>query len=95
LVLAYSILSDICRAKAAELLDDEENLNMEEVEKWKIKAEKYKQLEKDAVLQLNSLELEKGIKTDEESLFSEVDGSDIKKEKKIEDIFDDPGFLEF
>ena len=95
LALSYAILSDICRAKAAEELENEEGVDMEEVEKWKLKAEKYKKLEKDAIRQLDTLELEKGIKTDEESLFSEVDGSDIKKEKKIEDIFDDPGFLEF
>ncbi|MHA1460814.1 MAG: hypothetical protein ACTSO8_04970 [Promethearchaeota archaeon] len=60
-----------------------------------IKAEEYKRLEKDALLQLDSLELEKGIKTDDESLFTEHEESDMKKAKKIEDIFDDPGFLEF
>jgi transcription elongation factor Elf1 len=95
LSLAYSIISDICRAKAAEALEDENEVDMEEVNKWKLKAEEYKQLEKNALLQLDSLELEKGIKTDDESLFSEHDDSDIKKEKKIDDIFDDPGFLEF
>ncbi|MBY9002332.1 MAG: hypothetical protein KGD73_00005, partial [Candidatus Lokiarchaeota archaeon] len=67
----------------------------DEVDKWKIRAEEYNRLEKNALLQLDSLELEKGIKTDEESLFAEHDETDIKKEKKIEDIFDDPGFLEF
>ncbi|MEJ2294889.1 MAG: transcription elongation factor 1 family protein [Candidatus Lokiarchaeota archaeon] len=95
LALSYAILSDICRFKAAEELENEDGVDMEEVERWKMKAEKFKSLEKDAIHQLDTLELEKGIKTDEESLFSEVDGSDIKKEKKIEDIFDDPGFLEF
>jgi len=95
LVLIYSILSDICKAKAAEALEDEDNINLDVVNKWKIKAEEYKRLGKDALLQLDSLELEKGIKTDDESLFTEHDESDMKKEKKIEDIFDDPGFLEF
>ena len=95
LALSYSILNDICKAKAAEALEDEDNVNIDEVNKWKIKAEEYKRLEKDALLQLDSLELEKGIKTDDESLFTEHDESDMKKEKKIEDIFDDPGFLEF
>lgn len=95
LALSYSILTDICKFKAAEALEDEDNVNLDEVNKWKIKAEEYKRLEKDALLQLDSLELEKGIKTDDESLFTEHDESDIKKEKKIEDIFDDPGFLEF
>ena len=93
LALSYSILSDICRAKAAEALE-EENSNYEEAEKWKMKSEGYKRLEKDALTQLDTLELEKGIKTDEESLFDETDGK-VKREKKIEDIFDDPGFLEF
>lgn len=95
MVLCYSILSDICKAKAAEALEDEDNINLDEVNKWKVKAEEYKRLEKNALLQLESLELEKGIKTDDESLFTEHDESDMKKEKKIEDIFDDPGFLEF
>ncbi|MHA1456300.1 MAG: transcription elongation factor 1 family protein [Promethearchaeota archaeon] len=66
LALSYSILSDICRAKAVEALEEE----------------------------VDTLELEKGIKTDEESLFDETEGK-VKREKKIEDIFDDPGFLEF
>lgn len=95
LILCYSILTDICKAKAAEALEDEDNVNLDEANKWKIKAEEYKRLEKNALLQLESLELEKGIKTDDESLFTEHDESDMKKEKKIEDIFDDPGFLEF
>ena len=72
-----------------------DNINLDDVNKWKTKAEEYKRLEKNALLQLDSLELEKGIKTDDESLFTEHDESDMKKEKKIEDIFDDPGFLEF
>ncbi len=95
LVLIYSILSDICKAKAAEALEDEDNVNLDVVNKWKIRAEEYKRLGKDALLQLDSLELEKGIKTDDESLFTEHEESDMKREKKIEDIFDDPGFLEF
>ncbi|MFW9951757.1 MAG: transcription elongation factor 1 family protein [Candidatus Thorarchaeota archaeon] len=95
LSLAYSILVDICKAKAAEALENEDEVDMEEVNKWKMRAEEYKRLEKNALLQLESLELEKGIKTDDESLFTEHEESDIKKEKKIEDIFEDPGFLEF
>ena len=54
----------------------------------------YKNLEKDALLKLETDELERGVRTDEESLFAESD-TKIKKERKIEDIFDDPGFLEF
>ena len=95
LALSYSILTDICKAKAAEALEDEDKVDIDEVNRWKMKAEEYKRLEKNALLQLDSLELEKGIKTDDESLFTEHEESDMKKEKKIEDIFDDPGFLEF
>ncbi len=95
LALSYSILSDICKLKAVQALEDEDKVDLDEVNKWKFKAEEYKRRERDALLQLDTLELEKGIRTDEESLFSEHDESDIKKEKKIEDIFDDPGFLEF
>ena len=95
LALSFSILTDICKFKSAEALEDEDNVNLDEVNKWKIRAEEYKMLEKDALLQLDSLELEKGIKTDEDSLFTEHDETDMKKAKKIEDIFDDPGFLEF
>jgi transcription elongation factor Elf1 len=93
LALSYSILSDLCKTKAAILLE-EENINMEEVNDWKLKAEQYKRLEKDALLKLETDELERGVRTDEESLFTESD-TKIKKERKIDDIFDDPGFLEF
>jgi len=95
LAFAYSILSDICKAKAAEALEDEDTVDMDEVTEWKMKAEEYKRKEKSALLELESGELERGIKTDDESLFTEHDESVIKKEKKIDDIFDDPGFLEF
>lgn len=93
LTLSYSILSDLCRVKAAILLE-EENIDLEEINDWKIKSERYKNLEKDALLKLESEELERGLRTDEESLFAESE-TKIKKERKINDIFDDPGFLEF
>ncbi len=93
LALSYSILSDLCKTKAGILLE-EDNVNLEEVDTWKTRAEKYKQLEKDALLKLDTEELDRGVRTDEESLFAESD-TKIKKERKIEDIFDDPGFLEF
>ena len=93
LTLAYSILSDLCRTKAALLLE-EDDINMDKVNDWKMKAEKYKKLEKDTLLKLDTEELERGVRTDEESLFAESE-TKIKKERKIEDIFDDPGFLEF
>jgi len=93
LALAYSILSDLCKIKAAILLD-EEDVNLDEVNDWKTKSEEFKRLEKDALLKLDTEELDRGVRTDEESLFAESD-TKIKKERKIEDIFDDPGFLEF
>jgi transcription elongation factor Elf1 len=93
LALSYSILSDLCKTKAAVLLE-EEDVNLDEVNDWKMRSEHYKKLEKDAILKLETDELERGLKTDEESLFAESD-TKIKKERKIEDIFDDPGFLEF
>jgi len=95
IALAYSILSDLCKVKAAILLEDEEDIDMDEVQQWQSRSEKYKRLEKDALLQLDTNELERGIKTDEDSLFSEHDESEIKKEREIKDIFDEPGFLEF
>lgn len=97
LTLAYSILSDLCRTKAFILLEEDE-VDMEEVNQWKMRAEKYKRLEKDALLHLDSQDLNRrsSVRTDEESLFSEHDESGgIKKEKKIKDVFSDPGFLEF
>jgi len=93
--LAYSLLSNLCRIKAAQLLEEEEDVDMNEVTEWKTKGEKYKRLEKDALLKLETEELEEGIKTDEDSLFSEHDESDIRKKRDIEDVFEDPGFLEF
>ena len=93
LALSYSILSDLCKTKAAILLE-EDNVNLDEVNNWKARAEKYKQLEKNTLLKLDTEELERGVRTDEESLFAESE-TKIKKERKIDDIFDDPGFLEF
>jgi len=93
LALSYSILSDLCKVKAGVLLE-EEDVNLDEVNDWKMRSDHYKKLEKDAILKLETDELERGLKTDEESLFAESD-TKIKKERKIEDIFDDPGFLEF
>lgn len=95
IALCYSILSDISKFKAAEALEDEGNADMEVATEWRMKAEDYKRKEKDALLKMEADELERGIKTDEESLFAEHDESEIKKEKKLEDIFSDPGFLEF
>ena len=95
IALCYSILSDISRAKAAEALEDEDNTDMEAATEWRMKAEEFKRKEKDALLKMEAEELERGIKTDEESLFTEHEESDTKKEKKLEDIFSDPGFLEF
>jgi transcription elongation factor Elf1 len=91
--LSYSILSDLCKVKAAILLD-EDDVDLDEINNWKTKAEEFKRLEKDALLTLDTEELERGVRTEEESLFAESD-TKIKKERKIEDIFDDPGFLEF
>ena len=93
LALSYSILSDLCKTKV-EILTEEEDPDIEEVNKWRLKAQEYKRLEKDAILKLDTEELEHGVKTDEESLFSERE-SGTKKERKINEVFDDPGFLEF
>jgi transcription elongation factor Elf1 len=90
---SYSILSDLCKTKAAILLD-EDQVDLDEVNNWKTKAEEFKRLEKGALLTLDTEELERGLRTEEESLFAESE-TKIKKERKIEDIFDDPGFLEF
>lgn len=94
MVLAYSILADLCRAKAAESLEGDD-ADLEEAEEWKLKAKKYDRKRKDAELELDTTELEQGIQTDEESLFSEHDDTSMKKEKKIDDVFEDPGFLEW
>ena len=93
LALAYSILSDLCKVKAAVLLE-EDDVDLDVVNDWKMKSDEYKLLEKNTLVKLDAAELEHGVRTDEESLFSERE-SKIKKERKIEDIFDDPGFLEF
>ena len=98
LALCYSILADICRAKAAELLDVEEesNIDMEKVNEWKLKSEEYKRLEKNALTSLGTGETKRDIKTEDESLFAEhEEGGGMRREKKIKDIFDDPGFIEF
>jgi transcription elongation factor Elf1 len=94
LAFAYSIMADLCKVKAAQLLE-EDDIDMEEVQDWKMKSKEYKRKEKNALLELDTQELEQGIKTDDESLFSEHDETKIRKKKDIDDIFEDPGFLEF
>lgn len=93
LALSYSILSDLCKVKAGILLEEDE-VDLDDVNNWKMKFEDFKRLEKDALLKLDSEELDRGVRTDEESLFAESE-TKIKKERKINEIFDDPGFLEF
>jgi len=56
-VLSCSILSDLCKAKASILLE-EENVNWNEVKDLKIKSGKYKQLEKETLLKLGKVILE-------------------------------------
>ena len=75
-------------------MEDEDGVDMDEVSRWKLKSEEYKRLERATVATLDSEELEHGVKTDEESLFDEHEEG-IKKEKKAEEIWEDPGFLEF
>jgi len=96
LALCYSILSDLCKLKAAILMEDEDDVNLDDVNDWNMKSSQYKNLEKETISRLDSEELERGIKTDDETLFAEHEETGgIKKEKKIEDVFSDPGFLEF
>ncbi len=96
LALCYSILSDLSKVKAALLMEDEDNINMDDVNDWNMKSSHYKSLEKETISRLDAEELERGIKTDDETLFAEHEETGgIKKEKKIEDVFSDPGFLEF
>ena len=96
LALCYSILSDLCRVKATLLMEDEDNMNMDDVNDWNMRAAHYKNLEKETISRLDAEELDRGIKTDDETLFAEHEETGgIKKEKKIEDVFSDPGFLEF
>ena len=95
LAFAYSILSDICKAKAALIMEEEDEIDMEEVNRWKLKSEQYKRLEKDALLKMETDELERDIQTDDDTVFSEHDDSKLKREREIDEVFDDPGFLEF
>ncbi|MBA7708634.1 hypothetical protein ES703_117537 [subsurface metagenome] len=37
LALSYSILSDICKLKVVEALEDEDKVDLDEVNKWKLK----------------------------------------------------------
>jgi len=81
----YSILSYLYSAKRDCLLKDGNNPGPDEISNWNLKSEKYKTLEKETRLKIDS-------KVDDESF---KESKRIKKEKKIEDVFDDPGFLEF
>ena len=86
LTRTYSILSDLYSAKGACLLKDDNNPSPNEISKWNLKSEKYKRLEKETRLKRDS-------KANDES--SKESKSTLKKDKKIEEIFDDPSFLEF
>ena len=86
LTRTYSILSDLYSAKGTCLLKDDNNPSPNEISEWNLKSEKYKRLEKETRLKRDS------IANDESSKESKVT---LKKDKKIEEIFDDPGFLEF
>jgi len=88
--LCYSKISDICRKKATSLellLKDRSNIDMEESNNWKLNLEKYKNLEKKAE---DNLERENKIHEK-----AQLKRNDIKKETKKDDIFSDPGFLDF
>ena len=50
MALGYSILSDLCKVKATLLMEDEDDIDMDQVNQWNLKSEKYKRLEKDALL---------------------------------------------
>ncbi len=83
----YSIMSDLYSKKGACLLKNENNPSPDEISNWNLKSEMYKKLEKEASLKRDSLRAsDKSFKDDK---------GNIKKGKNIEDIFDDPGFLEF
>jgi len=91
--LCYSKLSYICRTKAASLellLEDKDDVDMKEKDKWKLNLEKYKRLIKEA-----EEELERENKINKETQFIKSDRNDKKKETKKDDIFSDPEFLEF
>ncbi len=91
-MLCYSKILDISRTKTTSLellLEDKDYVDMDDKDKWKLKLEKYKKLEKEA-----EDELERENKIFEKSLFTESDKDDIKEEED-NDIFSDPGFLDF
>ena len=64
LMLSYSILVDVCKAKASEELE-EEDVNLEVVDDWEKKANEYKQLEKRVKARLN---IEKRVEIENEVL---------------------------
>ncbi len=86
LIQTYSILSDLYRVKGFCLLTDDFIPSADKTSMWNLKSEEYMRLEKETRLKRDS-------KVDKES--PKKIKLALKKEKKIEDVFDDPGYLEF
>ncbi|MCK4281687.1 MAG: hypothetical protein KAX10_06205, partial [Candidatus Lokiarchaeota archaeon] len=93
LALTYSLLSDITKMKASELSKEyistgEEEL-LEESNKWRDEAANYKLLERE--LREKIKQEDAGVDLEEEIEVEEK----LAKDKTLEEVFDDPGFLEW
>jgi len=86
LIQNYSLLSGLYCVKGICLLKDDIIPSPDDISMWNLKSEDYKRLEKETRLKRDS-------KADDES--SKKTKHTLKKEKKIDDAFDDPGYLEF
>lgn len=108
LMAVYSYLADIAAIISADELkeyaEDNDPAHIDNAEEWKQKTEHWRRLEKDTLQKLDLKELEDGILEDgsivedfqDEDYMEEVEGMPKQKKKKeTEDIFSDPGFLEF
>jgi len=93
LALTYSLLSDITKMKASELSKEyistgEEEL-LEESNKWRDEAANYHLLERELREKIKQegtgVDLEEEIEVEEK----------LAKDKTLEEVFDDPGFLEW
>ncbi len=95
LALTYSLLSDLSKLKAGELAKDyvatRDTEKLKESEKWRSEATKFKLLEREVRQKIESQEFEM------EEVEPEVEEEDEKlaRDRTLEEVFDDPGFLEW
>lgn len=94
LAYTYSLLSDVSKLKASELSKEftatRDGEKLKESDKWRNESTKFKLLEREIRERIKDGDF------DEEIVETiEDEGEKLKKDRTLEEVFDDPGFLEW